>query len=55
MTDLRIKELGAVGDGKTKNTELIQSAIDTCAVSGGRVIVSGGVYLTGFRRLFSLL
>jgi polygalacturonase len=47
MTDLRIKELGAVGDGKTKNTELIQSAIDMCAVSGGRVIVSGGVYLTG--------
>jgi polygalacturonase len=45
--DISIKELGAVNDGKTKNTEIIQRAIDLCSASGGRVIVSDGVYLTG--------
>ena len=45
--DISIKELGAVGDGRVKNTEIIQRAIDICAASGGRVIVSDGVYLTG--------
>ena len=45
--DISIKELGAVNDGKTKNTEIIQRAIDICSASGGRVIVSDGVYLTG--------
>ena len=45
--DISIKELGAVYDGRVKNTEIIQRAIDTCAETGGRVIVSDGVYLTG--------
>ncbi|MBE6550010.1 MAG: hypothetical protein E7670_06235, partial [Ruminococcaceae bacterium] len=45
--ELDIKSMGAVSDGKTKNTEIIQRAIDLCAVSGGKVIVSDGVYLTG--------
>ena len=45
--DISIKELGAVGDGRVKNTEIIQRAIDMCAASGGRVLVSDGVYLTG--------
>ena len=44
---IEIKEMGAVGDGKTKNTEMIQRAIDMCGVSGGRVVISDGVYLTG--------
>ena len=45
--DISIKELGAVGDGRVKNTEIIQRAIDICSASGSRVIVSDGVYLTG--------
>ncbi len=46
--DIQIKDLGAVGDGKYKNTQIIQLAIDQCAASGGgRVIVSGGTYMTG--------
>ena len=36
--------MGAV---RTKNTEIIQRAIDACAEHGGRVIVSDGVYMTG--------
>ena len=43
-----IKDYGAVGDGKTLNTEVIQSVIDTCYKNGGgRVTVSDGVYMTG--------
>lgn len=43
-----IKDFGAVGDGRTLNTEAIQSAIDKCTASGGgSVIVSGGTYMTG--------
>ncbi|MBQ7293125.1 MAG: hypothetical protein IJW79_05230 [Clostridia bacterium] len=46
--DFHIQNFGAVGDGKTLNTSAIQSAIDACAeVGGGRVIVSGGSYMTG--------
>ena len=45
--DLNIKNMGAVPDGKTKNTEIIQRAIDLCAISGGSVVISDGVYLTG--------
>ena len=45
--DIKIKDMGAVADGKIKNTEIIQHAIDLCAVSGGRVVISNGVYLTG--------
>ena len=43
-----IKELGAVGDGKTVNTKVIQAAIDQCASDGGCVIVvPEGVFLSG--------
>ncbi|KAL0922728.1 hypothetical protein M5K25_006740 [Dendrobium thyrsiflorum] len=44
-----VSEFGAVGDGIHYDTNPIQSAIDTCASSGGgRVIFpSGGDYLTG--------
>ena len=44
--DISIKSLGAKGDGKTKVTAILQKAIDEVSKSGGgRVIVSGGVYL----------
>ncbi len=46
--DINVKETGAVGDGKTMNTEAIQNAIDKCSASGGgTVIVSDGTYLSG--------
>ncbi|MBS1563980.1 MAG: glycoside hydrolase family 28 protein [Bacteroidetes bacterium] len=41
-----IKDFGAVGDGKTDNTSFIQKAIDTCARTGGKVIVPQGSFLT---------
>ena len=45
--EIEVKSIGAVADGKTKNTEVIQRAIDLCAESGGRVVISDGIYLTG--------
>lgn len=49
-----IKELGAVGDGKTLNTRVIQRAIDECATAGGgEVRVPAGVFLTGTLHLKS--
>ena len=43
-----VRNYGAVGDGKTLNTIAIQKAIDDCVSSGGgRVLVSGGIYLIG--------
>lgn len=45
---VNIKEYGAVGDGITKDTAAIQSAIDACAESGGgTVVVPNGTYLCG--------
>ncbi len=46
--DYLIQNYGAIGDGETNNAEAIQAAIDACsAAGGGRVIVSGGTFLTG--------
>jgi polygalacturonase len=43
-----ITEHGAVGDGRTVNTAVIQAAIDGCAASGGGVIVvPKGTFITG--------
>ncbi len=43
-----ISQYGAVGDGTTLNTQSIQAAIDAChEAGGGRVVISGGIYLTG--------
>jgi len=41
-----ITTFGAVGDGKTLNTEAIQRAIEACT-SGGKVYVPKGTFLTG--------
>ena len=39
---------GAVGDGKTLNTQVIQAVIDACAqAGGGTVVVPSGVFITG--------
>lgn len=48
-----IREFGAVGDAVTINTKCIQKAIDTCEKTGGKVVFSEGVYLTGSIRLKS--
>lgn len=48
-----VKDFGAVGDGKTKDTIAIQSAIDVCAKTGGKVVLRDGVFLTGMIRLKS--
>lgn len=46
--ELNVVDFGAVGDGVTLNTAAIQKAIDECnKAGGGRVVISGGTYLTG--------
>ncbi len=46
--DIDVREVGAVPDGKTLNTEAIQKAIDMCsAKGGGTVIITGGEYVIG--------
>ncbi|GAB7021151.1 glycoside hydrolase family 28 protein [Halostagnicola bangensis] len=42
-----IREFGATGDGETRDTDAIQTALDDCAESGGTVRVPPGEYLTG--------
>lgn len=43
-----VRDFGATGDGRTKDTAAFQRALDTCAVSGGgEVDVPAGDYLIG--------
>jgi polygalacturonase len=45
---INVRDLGALGDGTTKDTTAIQRAIDRCHVlGGGEVLVPSGNYLTG--------
>ncbi|UZR98475.1 glycoside hydrolase family 28 protein [Chondrinema litorale] len=47
-TEINIVSLGAIGDGKTDNTQILQTAIDKVSVSGGgKVIVPEGQFVTG--------
>lgn len=47
--DVNIVDFGAVGDAVTKNTEAFAKAIEAATANkgGGRVVVPGGVWLTG--------
>lgn len=42
-----ITGFGAVADGKTLNTEVIQKAIDSAAGKGGVVVIPNGTFLSG--------
>jgi polygalacturonase len=45
---LNVRDFGAQGDGKTKDTLAVQQALDRCSVlGGGEVLVPEGIYLTG--------
>jgi polygalacturonase len=45
---LNVRDFGATGDGKTKDTLSIQQTIDRCWVlGGGEVLIPAGNYLTG--------
>ncbi len=51
---LNVRDMGATGDGKTKDTEALQQAIDRCSVlGGGSVVLPAGDYLTGALALYS--
>lgn len=47
-TDINIVEFGAIADGITNNTHVIQKAIDRCSESGGGVVFfPAGTYMSG--------
>ena len=49
-----VKDLGAIGDGKTKDTQAIQKAVDAAGkAGGGTVFLPNGTYLSGTIRLKS--
>lgn len=51
--DYNILDFGAKSGTETLSTNAIQATIDACALTGGRVIIPAGEYLTGTLRLRS--
>lgn len=45
---VNLRDIGAVGDGVTLNTEIIQGAVDSLsAIGGGHLVIPQGIWLTG--------
>ncbi|MBK8946338.1 MAG: glycoside hydrolase [Ignavibacteriae bacterium] len=44
---LNVLDYGAIGDGIQLNTKAFQKAINDCSISGGKIIIPPGKYLTG--------
>jgi polygalacturonase len=53
LCDVKAPLFGAKGDGKTLDTQAIQSAIDACAGTGGSVYLHDGTFLTAMIHLGS--
>jgi polygalacturonase len=48
VLQLNVRDFGAMGDGTTNDTAVLQQALDRCWVlGGGEVLVPAGTYLTG--------
>lgn len=48
VVKLNVRDFGAVGDGKTKDTLALQQTLDRCSLlGGGEVFVPAGEYLSG--------
>ena len=52
LRKISVTDFGAVGDGKTMNTQALQKAIDACGPDAC-VMIPEGVYLTGALHLHS--
>jgi len=52
-SSFNVRQFGAKGDGQTKDTKAIQSAVDAAGVSGGTVCLPPGKYLSGTVRFKS--
>jgi len=53
LSQFNVRQFGAKGDGQTKDTKAIQSAIDAAGVTGGTAYFPPGNYLSGTARLKS--
>ncbi|WP_373458204.1 glycoside hydrolase family 28 protein [Paenibacillus harenae] len=54
--EVRLTDFGAVGDGRTDNTEAFRQAIEACVnAGGGRVVIPPGIWSTGPIKLASRL
>ncbi|HUO10824.1 MAG TPA: glycoside hydrolase family 28 protein [Phycisphaerae bacterium] len=47
-----VRQFGALGDGKTKDTAALQKALDAC-IGGGKVLLPPGDYLSGSLQMYS--
>ena len=45
--DYNITDFGAIADGQSVNTKAVQTAIDKCSVTGGRVLIPRGEFVVG--------
>jgi len=44
---LHVSSFGAVGDGKTLNTDILQRALNSAATQGAKLVIDGGQFVTG--------